>query len=971
MIFEYQQYQEDCVNRILAALAGIEFSSDREEKIGLLRENLAKIAHEHNYPVFSSRDKWEIDIQMETGTGKTFTYLNTIYELHQKIGQNKFIIVLPRTAIKLGVIQNIKLTDEYFFSKYKKHLNIINYPQDGLAKIRNEFINSHNDLSILITTNSAFNSKKNKINQKDESLYNYGNTWDGIAEQKPVVVIDEPHLLTGERTEEGLGKLKASLFIRFGATFPTDENNQLSNVAYALDSISAFKQHLVKEIDVSTVFADSEQSAVDVHNIKPKEKCFDINYNINKQVYKKTVRLGGNIGSITGLPQYADHVVAKIEKSKIYFGNRECWESYKGDYNLSLAELKVMISDTITLHFKNEQRHFEKGVKTLSLFFIPGIGDFRRDKPPVKDNRPRIIDIFEEAYRAQHQKIYSTTDNAEYKEFLDEDISKDGRLLVHEGYFSGDRGTKDEKEAEGVDTILNKKEELLSFGTPLRFIFSVWALQEGWDNPNIFNICKLSSTAKETSRRQQVGRGLRIAVNQQGKRLTYKHVGESNANFYDINTLNMVVSEKEKHFVYAIQKEVVEASYSFVGGIIDTNAMDRLKQLGMKMNELMQLLIVLESNGIIKVNEQDEYEIRSPIEVYMKANRAQFLFLGEDARFEFIKNLFVGDYRNAVKDANKESKKVKVRQTQWKQFKELWETINKKSKIVYKNIREDDILTEVARLFSEANIPRLNIKITREKYNAQKNEVEQIYSDDPTDPADAPKYFIKNSMSDYVVKFAEDKKYPLAFILELFNQLDINKFATNPHKSGEFIKDKLKEVVHKTVLKRVSYQFNQTEIYPNQLQDATGKLNDELTYTLLGKFYEEDAIPREQFLYDTVVYDSKIEHDSIIGDYVGFKGKEIIVFAKLPAIKIPTPYKTYSPDFAYLIKTNSDKYLFLVVETKGYKHEDNIPQEEKQKINYARRFFNALQEELPHINIQYKTRMKGQDLSELLLECNV
>ncbi len=953
MIFEDQQHQKECVARILESLVGIEFSSNREEKIGLLRDNLVKIAQKNNYPVFKSCDKWGIDVQMETGTGKTFTYLNIIYELHQKFGQNKFIIVLPRTAIKLGVIQNIKLTDEYFFSKYKKHLKIINYPQDELAKIQSEFINSRNDLSILIITNSAFNSQVNRINQRKENLYNYGNTWDGIAEQKPVVIIDEPHLLTGGRTEEWLGRLTDSLFIRFGATFSTDERHQLSNVGYALDSISSFNQHLVKEIRVNTIFANSEQSAVHVRNIKPK-CCFDIHYHINEQLYKKTIGIRDDIGGITGLSQFQNYSVTKITANKIYCANGEYLPAHKDGYELGEYELRIMIRKTIALHFKNEQRHFEKNVKTLSLFFIPNIADFRGDNPRIKN-------IFEEEYRAQRQKIYRATTNAEYKKFLDKDFSEDGKLRVHEGYFSGDRGTKDEKEAAGVNLILNEKEKLLSFDTPLRFIFSVWALQEGWDNPNIFNICKLSSTGKEISRRQQVGRGLRIAVNQQGKRLTYKRVGESNAEFYDTNTLNIVVSGEEQHFISSIQSEIAEASYSFVGDIVDANAMSNLMHLGIKTNELMQLLKILETNGIVKVNKQGDYEIHSSIAAYMQAHSDHFSCLGD--RFQTIKNVF-NPNREAVKDANQKRPEVKVRQPQWKQFKELWETINKKSKIVYKNIVEDDILKEVARLFSEENIPPRMSKIKQEKYNAQTNEVEQM----SIDSDEAAGYFIKNSMSDYAVKFAKDEKYPLAFILKLFNQLDIKKFASNPSKSGEFIRIALKDTIHQKILQSVSYNFCETAIYPNVLQDESGKLIEKLKEEVvasLGK-YDSERQPPDEFLYDTVMYDSNIEKESIVNDFMTFDNNQIVVFAKLPPIKIPTPYKTYNPDFAYLIKTDSGKQLFLVVETKGYTYNPDISPEEQQKIDYAKKFFAALQEELPSINIQYNPRLNGQELGDIL-----
>ena len=938
MIFEKQQYQQDCVDNIVSALNTVDF--DNQDFSGL-QGQLKTL----NYNQFSIKNEARIDVLMETGTGKTFAYLQTIFELNKQFNQTKFIIVLPRTAIKLGVIQQIKLTAEYFYNSYKKHLNYIDYPKHSLATVQQNFIDS-NDLSILITTNSAFNSDKNNINKTAEGLFRFGSTWDGIAKQNPIVIIDEPHLLKGSETKKGLDKLKNAFFIRFGATYPTDKKDKkhhLSNVVYALDSISAFNQYLVKQIGVSTIFANSELSALSVHNIHAKIS-FKASYHINTQLHQATIRKNDDIGAKTGLAQYQGISVVKINKDKIFLSNKTILQS-STSYALNDDEIRQMIAQTIELHFAKEEALFAKGIKALSLFFIPNIIDFRGDNPRIKN-------IFEQQYRPIRDKVYQTTDNPAYKKYLDKDYQND-KLQVHEGYFSGDKGNADKKESDGVNTILNEKEKLLSFSTPLRFIFSVWALQEGWDNPNVFTICKLSNTNKDISSRQQVGRGLRIAVNQQGRRLTYAHLGEKASAFYNVNVLDIVVSGKEQEFINSIQQEIINASWTVVG---DTITLEILKQKQLSDTEAVAIFSGLLNNKIIDNNGK----IQSPILDFLNNHRDTFALI-DNQRFDFIKQIFSNNHQNIVKDNNKKPKLVKIRKTNWKHFKNLWEAINKKSNIVYKNINQQNLIELIATAFNQEPISPIKIKITQQKYNTQNNNIEYI-SEHIIGDQD---YFKRQNLSQFITKFAKDENLPLVFVSQLFSQLDGQQFYNNPKVAQNLLKTLIKDNIHSTIIQNIGYEFNQTNIYANELQDKTGKLISEISSTKLAKFTSDDQ-PAETFLYDKLVWDSLIEKDAILTDPSKIGDNQITVFAKLPKINIPTPYKTYNPDFAYLIKKPSGKQLFLVVETKGYKFAGKIPTDEQKKIDYGKKFFNALQKELPNVEIKYKTRINGQSLSDIL-----
>ena len=989
MLFEKQQHQEDCVKNIRTALKGINL---KEIDLLKLKDNLKQLGQNTDIPEhLPHAENKRIDVLMETGTGKTFVYLQTIFELYKHHNQRKFIIVVPRTAIKLGVIQQIKQTREYFYRIYEKHLSCINYPEDGLGIIQQSFIASK-DLSVLIITNSSFNKKDNTINRTAERPLEgmLTSTWEAICNKKPVVLIDEPHLLKGNKTTEYLNMLEG-LTIRFGATFPgklhgpgmdkedkeSKESKEdkspkaeqhLSNVAYCLDSISAFNEYLVKRIRVNTVFVNSEESALHVHNLVAKRQ-FDAFYNINEEPKKKTVRINSDLGARTGLEKYTGVKVVKITANKILLGNRQEIEASKGNYSLNDDEILTMIQRTIRLHFEKEETLFAQGIKALALFFIPGVNDFRGESPQIKL-------MFEEQYKKIRKEFYDKTKNAAYKKYLDADYNDKGDLLVHEGYFAGDKKgkTKEEKEANAIDTILNDKESLLSFEEPLRFVFSVWALQEGWDNPNIFTICKLYYTSKEVSRRQQVGRGLRIAVNQKGRRLTYAHMKESDEKFYDINTLDMVVSSQEQGFVHEIQQEIADNSFSLVG---DTLTSDILKEKGLSDDESSLIYYKLRENGII----DEEGTILMHVADFMRDNQETFTMMGdkkliEEKRFNEILKLLRRGEHNPVENANARPVKVKVRQDRWEEFQDLWQSINKEREVLYSGIEKEKLIGKIAKRFNSLDIkPRKQLMTTevlkksegKGKSPRSVKEADTVYEID-----NESEYYSKQTIGNFIKELAFNEKLPLTFLCDLFSKLNVTYFKNDPAKAKQELISIIKGEIHQTILQHVSYHFSRTTILSNSLQDEDGKCKEELRHTVLGRFYSKEHEPRDHFLYDKVVYDSKIEKKAILKDPARINGKQITVFAKLPKISIPTPYKTYSPDFAYLIQTEDKKELFLVVETKGYDVSGQTPKEQEIKIGYAEKFFKDLEAQMkennPEFVIRFRKRINKEELSLIITE---
>lgn len=650
MIFEKQDYQQDCINNIINLLKGFDFKKHSADNLKKLFTIFKK---EYFTTVnFDLSDKLNIDILMETGTGKTFTYLNLIFEINKEYKQNKFIIFVPRKAILESVKQNIKLTKDYFYNQYKKHLKTYIYNDNkSLGAIINHYIKNTDELSVLILTNSSIDKSKNILNRNSETLFNTQSIFENIASLKPISIIDEPHLLIGESFNKYFSKIK-SLYFRFGATFPKDKGFELSNVAYCLDSINAFRNYLVKQIRVHTIGADNQSpflisTNVNKNNTKIKSATFSY---FTVGIERRTaIHIGEDMGKLSS--KYKGISLNKISQDKVYLSNGETIEKQKS-YKLANNEITNLLSKAIDLHFEKEEKLFKENIKALSLFFIPNIENFRGEKPFIKEE-------FERLYKQKRSKVLKQDLSEEYRAYLQKDFDKENNLKVHQGYFSGDSKNKEDKEASGVKMILEEKEKLLSFDYPLRFIFSVWALQEGWDNPNIFTLTKLANSSSDTSRHQQVGRGLRICVNEDGKRINHKYLNYNDNKFFDINYLDMIISGEERGFIEGLQREIMDASFTFGGDILDKES---LKNLGFNQNEIDRFAVTLQDSNIVEFDEaEDNYKIISPIYEGIKNNQVIKDLLKD--KFDKVLEIFKepANKHPQIINSNKKEDKIKIR----------------------------------------------------------------------------------------------------------------------------------------------------------------------------------------------------------------------------------------------------------------------------------------------------------------------
>ncbi|EMH24806.1 hypothetical protein HMPREF1420_00878 [Helicobacter pylori GAM264Ai] len=782
-------------------------------------------------------------------------------------------------------------------------------------------------------------------------------------------------MLKGEAFGKYFGKIGV-LYFRFGATFSKKKDHALSNVAFCLDSISAFRNYLVKQIRVHSVMQDA-QSPVLLNTDSKSAKIAFYKAGILKQI---TLSKGEDLGKIG--TSFNGVSLVKTAKDKVYLSDGTTLEK-ESSYKLTQDEISALLEKAIDLHFKKEAFLFEQNIKALSLFFIPKIEDFRQIE---NKGTPFIKTEFERLYKLKRASILKNEDlSPSYKEYLARDFDESGHLRVHQGYFSGDsivlnkgkkESNKENIEANDIKMILSEKEKLLSFQTPLRFIFSVWALQEGWDNPNIFTLIKLASSTSETSRHQQVGRGLRIAINQEGKHVTHGFLKANDDAFYKINHLDMLVSGEEVDFIEDLQKEIEASSFISGGSALDR---EKLANLGLNERKINKFCDALETLNAVEFDETNNaYKIIAPIYEAMQNNKEMIKDFLSDEEYHAVLNAFKmaenpTNKRDQVINANQSQEKVKIRQNLAKEFKELWQIINAQSQLSYQNIQKNKLIESIAKAFNESQVMHEIITFESKRYDAKTNQIitEESSVLKEKNYANA----LQKEINAFLLDFAKDELLPLKFMLELYNALNKEHFTNSPKKAFKLLKDIIKDELHANLLSCVSYAFCQNAFF-NTAFDKTdplyceyGSPKTEIEKYRIGK-HKSTQIPSQNYLYETIIYDSKIEEE-VSKECVQQAGdKRIEVFAKLPKFKIPTPYKNYEPDFAYLLKDEKGAKIFFVCETKGYEKESDIPPDEKRKIEYAKIFFKTLSQNLKNakkeIRVIFATRINKQDLLSAL-----
>jgi type III restriction enzyme len=959
--YEIQAYQEDCVNNIISLFESL------RQKVNF--GDVLTAHHKKNKYNFPVQDNNNIDIMMETGTGKTFTFIKSIFELNKNFGYKKFIVLIPTVPIREGTKTNLEDTKEYFKAFYanesEKEIETFVYEGGNISAVK-QFIGT-SQLSVLVMTPSSFNSRDNILNRPLEREMNAPELFlnnqeppksylECLKRLSPIVIMDEPHRFEGNafRTYfEGFD----NYYLRFGATFPTRAGTlPLSNVAYVLDSISSFRQNLVKKIVVYTQdVVENTDTLIGIEKVGTVNKAF-VSTLTNGIIARRELGVGAVFNGKS---------IKKINKDTIVLADDTI---EKVDYSLSDESLRAMIKETIKIHFEKEQKLFEQGVKAITLFFMEA------DTSLFRGENPKVKNIFEEEYKKQYTEIASKLDQtSDYYKFLQNDFDSDNTLQVHKGYFSGDKGNADEKVKAGVDEILKDKKKLLSFESPSRFIFSIWALQEGWDNPNVFTICKLSNQGSEISKMQQIGRGLRICVNQNLQRYTLKNLNDDQEEFWKINNLDVVVSSKEHGFVEAIQNEILSNSFLISETFTEQELIKTLKEKsGFDDDTIVTLVddVLKDKKMIVRkaiVDGQKIYEKSPEFSAILKEQNLP------EEQLKAIESLFATDTNTYVQKAEKkkEKKKVFIKATHLQEFQNLWNAINKNAFYVLETLsseQEIQLIQNIKTQIESVNIEEILLQTIRAELNVNKIGELGAITEKLTDTVS---YKSKVDYLELVRTLSNNTKTPISFVAKVFNALSddfkTKMLCNNPEQAQREISEIISKNLVAMLKANIKYDGINGTGLPNVFKTENGKTY--LDTGSVGKFQKEiagDFSLKTKWVFEEVIeYDSDFELEIVEQDP---DIDSIEIFGKLPRLKIKTPLGDYNPDFCYAIKSTEGNKIFLVVEAKGYKSSTAIPIDEKGKIDFAKKYFEALSEyyKNENIKISFKERISKTHLAQLI-----
>ncbi|MGL2403576.1 DEAD/DEAH box helicase family protein [Helicobacter pylori] len=959
--FKRLDYQEQCRDQILGVFKGIDLREpendiqrianpvfETEAIKDVLLENIENLRSKQKITQGSvGIDKsLNCDILMETGTGKTFCFLECVYALHKNYHLSKFIVLTPSNAIKLGVLKSVEITREFFKNEYSNtHL-------ESYEDIERFILASNHKCCVLVMTFSAFNKEKNTINKsclENTNLFNGAKSYmQALASMRPIVIMDEPHRFLGDKTKKYLEQLNALITLRFGATFKDDYNNLI----YALDSKKAFDCALVKSISVASV-GESDECFLELKEANKKQNEATINYtDLENKTQSVKVKEHDNLGVVTQISALEDYIVEKITKTEIRFlnGFNLLLDQKEPFSHLLEGEQEVMLKEAIKSHFEREEGLFKKGIKALCMVFISGVNSYlSENEKPAK-----LALLFEKLYQQKLKEVLKKPLDENYRAYLER--TKDAIYKVHGGYFA--KSKKESDEAQVIALILKEKEKLLSFDSDLRFIFSQWALQEGWDNPNVMTICKLAPSHSNITKLQQIGRGLRLAVNDRGERITKEH-----ADFDFVNELVVIVPQVEGDFVGAIQQEISEHSL-----IKQAFSAEELEKSGVvKKGYYGVLLETLEGLGFGEKTDDENFKLTLNQNEFLKKepeleNLKDEKYLDFEKLKDFLKDRLIGNSRVRNKNERK-SEKIKINQENFKKFETLWEGLNHQARIAYAIDSESLIDEIVKKIDSSFDVSSKIVSVTTHK------KVETMGNNAKTEIFERESACVW-SLHEFISALSNKVKLNFKSVAKVLENIDENKFnkiKKNEQEGLRRLEELFLEIIYQNIKDKISYQMRETTI-KNRKNDAfydeKGEIREFLAGSLDGDKYEiKNSSAQEKCLYENFMQvDSEIEKDTIEES----NDTKIIVFGKLPRVKIPVGLnQTYSPDFGYVVESN-DKKVLLVVETKGVEHENELRDEEKRKISTAKKFFEALKKQ--GVNIEYETKMKKDQLSALINE---
>lgn len=909
-----------------------------------------------------------LDIEMETGTGKTYVYIKTMFELNKKYGWSKFIVVVPSIAIREGVKNFFEITSDHFMEHYGKKARFFIYNSSNLNQLDN--FSSSNGISVMIINTQAFASSLKKDGRSKEARIIYSKRdefgsrrpIDVIKANRPIIILDEPQKMGGDITQKALKNFNPLFSLNYSATHAKQHN-----LIYVLDALDAFNKKLVKRIEVKGFEIKNLRGTdsylyleqIVLSSKKPPMAKIELEIKYNKSINRETriLGVGDDIYFVSRkMEQYKGYIVSEIDPlyGTVTFTNGEIIKT--GDIVGDISEKdmrRIQIRETIISHFEKEEKLFNMGIKCLSLFFIDEVAKYRQYDQDGNEILGEYGQMFEQEY-INILNEYIRLSDTPYQKYLKSSCSDVS--AVHKGYFSIDkktgrnidsrlkRGSEFSDDISAYDLILKNKERLLSFEEPTRFIFSHSALREGWDNPNVFQICTLKHSDSNTAKRQEVGRGLRLCVNRNGNRMDVQSCGET---VHDVNILTVVASESYKTFVVDLQSDIktvlydrpnVAASEYFKGKYIKVDDIPTL----IDENTANAIEFYLIQNGYVDMKRKVTEKYRS--DVAMKTVKD----LPEELKpmTEGIHTLIQSVYDDSILESmftNGHEPKVKknpLNENFFKrEFQALWKEINHKYAYTVKFDSEELIRKAIAYIDQKLFVSELQYTTTVGRQKSEMNEYEiegfTSFTGEKTRTQTFKHAQTSKIKYDLIGKVADGAILTRKTVAAILQGIRTDKFFMFRNNPEEFIS-------------KVIRLINE--------QKAT-MIVEHITYDTIEGEYDSSIFTAEK---NTQSFDKAFLAKKSIQDYVFTDGsadksiekkfaedldsaEEVCVYAKLPkTFRIPTPVGNYSPDWAIAFYEGKVKHIFFIAETKGTMKSLELRPIEQAKISCAKKLFNEI-----------------------------
>lgn len=922
-------------------------------------DNIRKIQQKNDIPISQNlqgvrgiKVGHNLTVEMETGTGKTYTYLRTMYELEKHYGWTKYIIIVPGIAIREGVYQAIQDTAGHFQELYGYKIRAFIYNSSRPQDI--ESFATDNKVSVMIINTQAFaaRGKDARLIYQEQDRFQSRVPMEIIAQTNPILIIDEPQSVEGKTTQAKMQDFRPIATLRYSATHRNEYNK-----VYRLDALDAYNMHLVKKIQVKGINLRGGGGTSGYLYLEKvvlnKDRAPSALVEFEKRTAPGAVRKirrnlteGAKLFELSGgMPQYENCTIQDINGylNKISVQGRDI---YAGDAIGREDEgtlRRIQIRETIASHLEKERDLFDRGIKVLSLFFIDSVAKYRKYGEQGEELAGEYAQIFEEEYMAQVKELQSELYlSPAYRKFLERDNVAD----VHKGYFSIDkkgskfidpkvkRGSEDSDDISAYELIMKDKMRLLSREEPTRFIFSHSALKEGWDNPNVFQICALKQTGSETRLRQEVGRGMRLCINDQGIRQDFQTLGEA---IHDINKLTIIASESYESFAKSLQKEIAaslkdrpqKANAEFFANQLVTD--ERGTEVRISEPMARQLNQILYKTEIIDLNDKiTEYgrQVIEKGEIKLTDDLAPY----RESVVKLLRSVVDGE---VIKPENERSK-VSVRLNgnfYKKEFRELWEKIAVKT--IYEVRFDSDrlISDSIARIDSDLHVTQRTYELkSGELQTGTKEELEQgkLFKEGKRNlyVADVEiQTTVEFDLIGEIVSKTNLTRKTVAGILGNIQPEKFRMFKMNPEEFIGKVSNLINEVKAALVVNNIIY--HKTE----DTHDSTTIFSN-----TLSALRESDRLKKH--IYDLLISDSETELKFAKNLE---NSEEVSIYAKLPSgFSITTPVSTYNPDWAIVFDEGRVRNIFFIAETKGSTSDMDLRTIEKLKIHCAGEHFKAL-----------------------------